>query len=134
MKTSREKLSALWVKLYGNADNQLFDEVFKEIESLSVINTHKTNAADLQWYKNTVVYALYVDLFADNFTKLEQKLNYFRDLGISCLWLLPVLESPMKDAGFDVSNYRKIRSDLLGKGGDQSVFASFVLTSYAFPN
>lgn len=126
MKTSREKLSALWVKLYGNADNQLFDEVFKEIESLSVINKLKTNTADLQWYKNTVVYALYVDLFADNFTKLEQKLNYFRYLGISCLWLLPVLESPMRDAGFDVSNYRKIRGSLLGKGGDQSVFAEFV--------
>ncbi|MBN3034871.1 MAG: alpha-glucosidase C-terminal domain-containing protein, partial [Bacteroidales bacterium] len=36
------------------------------------------------------------------------------DLGVNCLWLLPILESPMRDAGFDISDYRMIRHDLLG--------------------
>jgi maltose alpha-D-glucosyltransferase/alpha-amylase len=69
-----------------------------------------------EWYKDAVVYSLYVDLFNKDFNGLTERLDYLRDLGVNCLWLLPVLESPMRDAGFDISDYRKIRKDLAGLG------------------
>ena len=59
-------------------------------------------------------------------------MDYLEDLGVNCLWLLPILSSPMKDAGFDISDYSAIRGDLLGEAKDGSqeekdeVFASFV--------
>eukprot|EP00698_Gefionella_okellyi_P011535 TRINITY_DN3046_c0_g1_i1.p1 TRINITY_DN3046_c0_g1~~TRINITY_DN3046_c0_g1_i1.p1 ORF type:complete len:565 (+),score=112.29 TRINITY_DN3046_c0_g1_i1:928-2622(+) len=71
------------------------------------------NSKDALWYKDAVVYCLYVDLFAGNFTGLTKRLAYLQNLGVTCLWLLPILSSPMKDAGFDVDNYYMIRDDLL---------------------
>ncbi len=51
---------------------------------------------------------------------------------MNCLWLLPILDSPGRDAGFDISDYRSIRPDLLGlpasagKEEYASVFAGFL--------
>ena len=44
-----------------------------------------------------------------------------QDLGVNCLWLLPILDSPMKDAGFDIRNYDQIRLELLGLPEDSSL-------------
>ncbi len=83
----------------------------------------------IDWYKDAVVYSLYADLFNTDFAGLTQKLDYLHDLGINCIWLLPVLESPMRDAGFDISDYIKIRPELLDKSGkteDQQIFCQFL--------
>ncbi len=64
------------------------------------------------WYKDAIVYSLYVDLFNKDFAGLTEKLDHLSQLGVTCLWLLPILDSPMKDAGFDIKDYRKIRSEL----------------------
>ena len=37
-----------------------------------------------------------------------EKLDYIRSLGVNAIWLCPIYESPQKDNGYDVSNYRKI--------------------------
>jgi len=71
---------------------------------------------DKEWYKDAVVYSLYVDLFNKDFAGLTGRLDYLQSLGVNCLWLLPILDSPMRDAGFDISDYRKIRKDLSGLG------------------
>ncbi len=78
------------------------------------------------WYREAVVYALYVDLFAGDFKTLISKLPYLQKLGVNCLWLLPVLDSPMKDAGFDVRNYNAIRGDLLTAPENQNEFDDFL--------
>ncbi|MFP4462107.1 MAG: alpha-amylase family glycosyl hydrolase [Thermotogota bacterium] len=80
------------------------------------------------WYKDAVVYSLYVDLFNKNIQGLIEKLDYLEKLGITCIWLLPILESPMKDAGFDISDYTKIRDSLTG--GDDQVFDQFLLEAH----
>lgn len=36
------------------------------------------------------------------------KLPYLKTLGIGCIWLSPILKSPMVDFGYDVSNFREI--------------------------
>ena len=63
------------------------------------------------------MYELYVDKFAGDFRGLTERLPYFERLGVTCLNVLPHYPSPMVDDGYDVSDYRAIRSDL-GTMGD----------------
>ncbi len=94
--------------------------------------TQKTTTNETDWYKDAVVYSLYVDLFNKDFNGLIDKLDYLQNLGVSCLWLLPVLDSPMRDAGFDIRNYDRIRADLLGleenfkKEKQEEIFGNFL--------
>ncbi|MCX7279206.1 MAG: alpha-amylase family glycosyl hydrolase, partial [Burkholderiales bacterium] len=62
----------------------------------------------------------------------RDRLPYLQDLGVTCLWLLPILDSPMRDAGFDISDYTRIRSELVG-GSDaaaQATFAEFLAEAH----
>ena len=43
---------------------------------------------------------------------LIQKLPYIRDLGVGAIWLLPIYPSPLRDDGYDISDYRGIHPDL----------------------
>ncbi len=70
---------------------------------------------DPLWYKDAIVYETHVRAFFDrnndgvgDFPGLLEKLDYLRDLGITCLWLLPFFPSPQRDDGYDISNYRDI--------------------------
>jgi maltose alpha-D-glucosyltransferase/alpha-amylase len=107
-----QSLRELWIELYPRHSIKLLEEFTKEIKNTRSdlkFEPHKS-----EWYKDVVVYSLYVDLFNSDFNGLIQKLDYLQGLGVSCLWLLPILDSPMKDAGFDIRNYDRIRLDLLG--------------------
>ena len=71
----------------------------------------KVSKSDL-WYKDAVIYEVYVRAFYDSngdghgdLRGLTQKLDYLKDLGVDCLWLLPIYPSPLKDDGYDISNY-----------------------------
>jgi maltose alpha-D-glucosyltransferase/alpha-amylase len=71
--------------------------------------------ADSLWYKDAVIYQLHVKTFADgngdgvgDFKGLTGKLDYLRDLGVDCLWLLPMYPSPFRDDGYDIADYRSI--------------------------
>ena len=37
-----------------------------------------------------------------------RKLDYLQDLGVTCLWLLPFFPSPLKDDGYDISDYLNV--------------------------
>jgi maltose alpha-D-glucosyltransferase / alpha-amylase len=70
------------------------------------------SATDPLWYKDAVIYELHVRAFYDSnkdgigdFPGLLQKLDYLQDLGVTCLWLLPFFPSPLKDDGYDISDY-----------------------------
>ncbi|MGH9628008.1 MAG: maltose alpha-D-glucosyltransferase [Bryobacteraceae bacterium] len=67
------------------------------------------------WYKDAIIYELHVKAFYDStsdgigdFSGLLQKLDYLQDLGVTCLWLLPFFPSPLKDDGYDISDYLNI--------------------------
>ena len=75
--------------------------------------------SDSLWFKDAIIYELSVRGFYDSngdgigdFPGLIQKLDYLEDLGINTLWLLPFYPSPLKDDGFDVSEYCDIHPDL----------------------
>jgi maltose alpha-D-glucosyltransferase / alpha-amylase len=70
---------------------------------------------DPLWFKDAVFYEIYVRGFYDSngdgigdFRGLTEKLDYLQWLGVDCLWLLPMYESPLKDGGYDIADYYKI--------------------------
>ncbi|HET7541500.1 MAG TPA: maltose alpha-D-glucosyltransferase [Polyangiaceae bacterium] len=67
---------------------------------------------DPEWYKDALIYELHVRAFADSnadgigdFAGLIEKLDYLADLGVTALWLLPFYPSPLRDGGYDISDY-----------------------------
>jgi maltose alpha-D-glucosyltransferase/alpha-amylase len=73
------------------------------------------SAADPLWYKDAIIYELHVRAFSDSngdgigdFPGLVSKLDYLQDLGITCIWLLPFFPSPLRDDGYDISNYTEV--------------------------
>jgi len=103
------ELNKIWQELYPGSNVPVFF-----IDEIKSVKNSFPQKKSYDWYKDAVVYSLYVDLFNHDFNGLKEKLDYLQELGVSCLWLLPILDSPMRDAGFDIKNYRSIRPDLLG--------------------
>jgi maltose alpha-D-glucosyltransferase/alpha-amylase len=69
-------------------------------------------AADARWYKRAVFYEVLTRGFHDangdgtgDFPGLIGKLDYLEWLGVDCLWLLPFYQSPLRDGGYDISDY-----------------------------
>lgn len=67
------------------------------------------------WYQNAVFYQVYLRAFYDSdgdghgdLRGLEQKLDYLKDLGIDCIWLMPIYPSPLHDDGYDIADFRNI--------------------------
>ena len=116
--TLTKKLQQIWNQLYGDQSNKPLEKFMDELEQFKA--EHQLVAQSDKWYKDAIVYSLYVDLFNGDFSGLEDKLPYLQNLGVNCLWLLPILESPMKDDGFDISRYDRVRRSLLGLGEDAS--------------
>jgi maltose alpha-D-glucosyltransferase/alpha-amylase len=74
--------------------------------------------SDPLWYKDAVFYELHVRAFQDangdgigDFTGLTSRLDYLKELGVDCLWLLPFFPSPLRDDGYDVSDHRGVHPD-----------------------
>jgi maltose alpha-D-glucosyltransferase/alpha-amylase len=73
------------------------------------------NVDDPHWYKDAIFYQVYVRGFQDStgdgigdLRGLIQRLDYLADLGVTCLWLMPIYESPLKDDGYDIADFLKI--------------------------
>jgi amylosucrase len=72
--------------------------------------------ADPLWFlsENVVGGVLYVDLFSDNLSRLDEHIYYFKKLGINYLHLMPLFAVPNEnnDGGYAVSDYRAINPDI----------------------
>jgi maltose alpha-D-glucosyltransferase/alpha-amylase len=76
---------------------------------------HPDNNFPTSWYKDAVIYQLHVRAFFDSgddgvgdFRGLAAKLDYIKDLGATAIWLLPFYQSPLRDDGYDISDYTAI--------------------------
>ena len=72
-------------------------------------------ALDPQWYRRAVFYEVMVRSFVDSngdgagdLGGLVSKLDYLQWLGIDALWLPPFFNSPLRDGGYDVADYKSI--------------------------
>ncbi len=86
-------------------------------------------ADDPLWYKDAVIYEMHVRSFYDSdkdgvgdFRGLTEKLDYLQDLGITAIWLLPFYPSPLRDDGYDISDY----TDIHEKYGTLRDFKAFL--------
>jgi maltose alpha-D-glucosyltransferase/alpha-amylase len=75
-------------------------------------------ANDPEWYRDAVIYQLHVKSFFDSnddgtgdFAGILQKLDYIVELGVNVVWLLPFYPSPLRDDGYDISDYRGVHPD-----------------------
>ena len=67
------------------------------------------------WYKDAIIYQIYPRSFCDanndglgDIPGIISKLDYLKELGVNCVWLSPVYDSPQEDNGYDISNYKDI--------------------------
>ncbi len=70
------------------------------------------SADEVLWYQNAVFYELYIRAFRDSngdghgdLPGVIEKLDYIKDLGVDCIWLLPFYPSPLHDDGYDIADY-----------------------------
>ncbi|MEO9256084.1 MAG: alpha-amylase family glycosyl hydrolase, partial [Tepidiformaceae bacterium] len=80
------------------------------------------NDAD-DWWRHAVIYQIYPRSFQDSngdgigdLQGIIDRLDYLNDgtensLGVDAVWLSPTFPSPMKDFGYDVSNYTDVHPD-----------------------
>ena len=74
---------------------------------------------DSLWYRDAIFYELRVGAFQDSdgdgigdFRGLIERLDYLQDLGVTVLWLLPFYPSPLRDDGYDISDYTNVDPQL----------------------
>jgi len=91
----------------------------KEQRSLSLLEDDLNRKSD--WYKDEVIYMFYANHFGvksldknNTFKDDIEMLDYLKGLGVTTIYILPFVDSPMEDAGFDIRNPRDIRADLGG--------------------
>ncbi len=84
---------------------------------------------DPLWFKRAVFYEVLIRGFSDSngdgtgdIRGLTDKLDYLQWLGVDCVWLLPIYESPLRDGGYDISDFTKV----LPEFGDLGDFVRLV--------
>ena len=86
------------------------------------------------WWSGTVVYQLIVRSYSDgngdgigDFKGLAARLPYLRWLGVKTLWLTPIYPSPLRDGGYDITDFKGIHPDL----GDLASFHRFLTAAHS---
>jgi len=90
----------------------------READAQAQAQTRQWFEAEPLWFKRSVFYEIHVRGFYDangdgigDFRGLTEKLDYLQWLGIDCIWLLPFYESPLRDGGYDISDFAKVHPD-----------------------
>lgn len=112
--------------IYGEHKvNVIYPRVFEIIKKAKQNRPLKLYMEDLSresdWYKDEIIYMFYVDQFGvkgknskNTFKDTIKMLDYLEDLGVTTIFMLPFIDSPMGDAGFDIRDPKNVREDLGG--------------------
>ncbi len=89
---------------------------------------------DPHWYRDAILYELHVKAFFDSnddgigdYRGLIEKLDYLQDLGVTALWLLPTMPSPLRDDGYDIADYYNVQPTY----GSMDDFEAFVEAAHS---
>lgn len=106
----------------------------KRVSGLGSIAQSKARASDAPWWKSAVVYQVYPRSFQDSDSDgvgdlrgLSSRLDYLADLGVQAIWISPMFQSPMRDFGYDISDYRAVDPIF----GDLPAFDALVQAAHA---
>ncbi len=82
---------------------------------MRLITEPRPTGKDARWWRDAVIYQIYVRSFADgdgdgvgDLLGVRSRLRYLADLGVDALWLTPFYRSPMADGGYDVADHRAV--------------------------
>ena len=121
-----KEIKASLAKVYGSENVEI---IYSNILSIAKKAKEERSSAlkeeDLNrpsdWYKDEVIYMFYANHFGvknpdktNTFKDDIHMLDYLKGLGVTTIYILPFVDSPMEDAGFDIRNPRGIRQDLGG--------------------
>lgn len=108
-----DELQSVIKKLYREKGDEVFNEVKKYRNEFKVDTKPNPN---LFWYKFLNLYFIYPDAMSGTkgtpLERLVPQIPRIKELGCNSLHILPFLESPMVDKGFDVSDYLAVRKGL----------------------
>ncbi|MBB3932162.1 alpha-glucosidase [Kaistia hirudinis] len=81
-------------------------------EQVSSVGMAAAQPVDADWWRGAVIYQIYPRSFQDtngdgvgDLKGITQRLDYVAELGVDAIWISPFFKSPMKDFGYDVSDY-----------------------------
>ncbi len=121
--TRRIPLSAL-KKLTDLKAPGLIDTLVELLQMNPDRLTESGSSGERAWWRDAVFYQIYPRSFADSngdgigdLQGIIGKLDYLENLGVDCLWLSPIFDSPNEDMGYDVRDYRAVM-DLMGTMDD----------------
>jgi len=105
------------------------EQELPDVPPLPTTGSAGEESTDPLWYKRAVFYEVLIRGFSDSngdgtgdIRGLTGRLDYLQWLGVDCLWLLPLYESPLRDGGYDISDYLTI----LPEFGDLGDFVELV--------
>ena len=92
---------------------------------LEVVNSEPDRPGDdpapepAPWWREAVFYQIYPRSFSDangdgigDLRGIIDRLDYLADLGVDCVWLSPIFDSPNEDMGYDVRDYREVMAEM----------------------
>ncbi|TWI83146.1 oligo-1,6-glucosidase [Lacibacter cauensis] len=93
---------------------------------------NQTSIQNKTWWKEAVIYQIYPRSFKDSdgdgigdIKGIISKLDYIQSLGIDAVWLNPIYESPNKDNGYDISDYRNVSKQFGSMNDFDTLLAGF---------
>jgi amylosucrase len=120
LQSSLAELRELYNSIYGNhpMGEQGFQNLLELMEKAFAARPARlkerdeAKSASAPWFASNSLcgMSLYVDRFCGSINELKNRLDYFEDLGVNVLHLMPIFESPehASDGGYAVSNFRKL--------------------------
>lgn len=81
-------------------------------------NLSPLSAADKKWWEHATIYQIYPRSFQDSngdgigdMAGITSRLNHLADIGVNTIWMSPMFQSPLKDFGYDVSDFYKVHDE-----------------------